>query len=231
MDGYQVAKLDSVIDKADIIVTSTDCFNVVTAEHMRQMNNRAILPNAGHFDDGIDMAGLAKAPGISKQEIKPKVHEWTFDDGDSIIGLSEGRLMNRGSATGHPSFGLSNSFSNLPQVMVRRRRLGCSAAPPRSLLRLRARGSYRRCQSGAPGSGPSDPGPAGSFALPVCEPQLAWVPRPPIRQALAGRVPGLGVAGILTDPTSGCCRSWCSFISRNLSHFVTGIPRARLRLW
>jgi len=112
MDGYQVAKLDSVVDKADIIVTSTGCFNVVTAEQMQKMKNKAILANIGHFDNEIDMAGLAKVPGISKQEIKPQVHEWTFDDGDSIIVLSEGRLMNLGNATGHPSFVMSNSFSN-----------------------------------------------------------------------------------------------------------------------
>ncbi len=112
MDGYQVAKLESVVDKADIIITSTGCLNVVTAEHMQQMKNKAILANIGHFDNEIDMAGLAKVPGISKTEIKPQVHEWTFDDGDSIIVLSEGRLMNLGNATGHPSFVMSNSFSN-----------------------------------------------------------------------------------------------------------------------
>src|SRR3954447_13620329 len=112
MDGYQVAKLESVVDKADIVITSTGCFNVVTAEHMQQMKNKAILANIGHFDNEIDMAGLAKVPGIQKQEIKPQVHEWTFDDGDSIIVLSEGRLMNLGNATGHPSFVMSNSFSN-----------------------------------------------------------------------------------------------------------------------
>ena len=85
---------------------------MVTAEQMQQMKNKAILANIGHFDNEIDMAGLAKVPGISKQEIKPQVHEWTFDDGDSIIVLSEGRLMNLGNATGHPSFVMSNSFSN-----------------------------------------------------------------------------------------------------------------------
>ena len=111
MDGYQVAKLETVVDQADIVITSTGCFNVVTAEHMQQMKNKAILANIGHFDNEIDMAGLAKA-GIAKQEIKPQVHEWTFDDGDSIIVLSEGRLMNLGNATGHPSFVMSNSFSN-----------------------------------------------------------------------------------------------------------------------
>ncbi len=120
MDGYQVATLESVVDKADIIITSTGCFNVVTADHMQQMKNKAILANIGHFDNEIDMAGLAKVPGIRKQEIKPQVHEWTFDDGDSIIVLSEGRLMNLGNATGHPSFVMSNSFSNqtIAQVEV-----------------------------------------------------------------------------------------------------------------
>ncbi len=112
MDGYQVATMESVVDSADIIVTATGCFNVVTAEHMQQMKNKAILANIGHFDNEIDMAGLAKVPGIRKTEIKPQVHEWTFDDGDSIIVLSEGRLMNLGNATGHPSFVMSNSFSN-----------------------------------------------------------------------------------------------------------------------
>ncbi|MGL5865965.1 MAG: adenosylhomocysteinase [Dermatophilaceae bacterium] len=112
MDGYQVAKLESVIEQADIVVTSTGCFDVVTAEHMQRMKNKAILANIGHFDNEIDMAGLAKVPGIQKQEIKPQVHEWTFTSGDSIIVLSEGRLMNLGNATGHPSFVMSNSFSN-----------------------------------------------------------------------------------------------------------------------
>src|ERR687898_400286 len=112
MDGYQVATMESVVEQADIIVTATGCFNVVTADHMQQMKNKAILANIGHFDNEIDMAGLAKVPGITKTEIKPQVHEWTFEDGDSIIVLSEGRLMNLGNATGHPSFVMSNSFSN-----------------------------------------------------------------------------------------------------------------------
>ncbi|GGL28764.1 adenosylhomocysteinase [Phycicoccus endophyticus] len=112
MDGYQVATLESVLDQADIVVTSTGCLHVVTAEHMQQMKNKAILANIGHFDNELDMAGLAKVPGVRKQEIKPQVHEWTFEDGDSIIVLSEGRLMNLGNATGHPSFVMSNSFSN-----------------------------------------------------------------------------------------------------------------------
>ncbi|HHU09586.1 MAG TPA: adenosylhomocysteinase [Intrasporangiaceae bacterium] len=116
MDGYQVATMDSVVAEADIFVTATGCFDVITAEHMQQMKNKAIVANIGHFDNEIDMAGLAKVPGIEKTEIKAQVHEWTFTSGenagDSIIVLSEGRLMNLGNATGHPSFVMSNSFSN-----------------------------------------------------------------------------------------------------------------------
>ncbi len=112
MDGYQVTTMDSVVEDADIFVTATGCFDVITAEHMERMKNKAIVANIGHFDNEIDMAGLAKVPGVRKTEIKPQVHEWTFEDGDSIIVLSEGRLMNLGNATGHPSFVMSNSFSN-----------------------------------------------------------------------------------------------------------------------
>jgi len=107
-----VAHLDSVIEDADIIVTATGCYDVVTAEHMARLKNKAIVANIGHFDNEIDMAGLARTAGIVKTEIKPQVHEWTFPDGHSIIVLSEGRLMNLGNATGHPSFVMSNSFSN-----------------------------------------------------------------------------------------------------------------------
>jgi adenosylhomocysteinase len=112
MDGYQVAELDDVLDAADLVITATGCVNVVTAEQMQQMKNKAILGNIGHFDNEIDMAGLAKVGGVQVKEIKPQVHEWTFDDGDSIIVLSEGRLLNLGNATGHPSFVMSNSFTN-----------------------------------------------------------------------------------------------------------------------
>ena len=119
MEGYQVATLEQVVGLADIVVTTTGCCDVVTAEHMGAMKNKAIVANIGHFDNEIDMAGLARTPGIVKTEIKPQVHEWTFP-GDvesgrperSIIVLSEGRLMNLGNATGHPSFVMSNSFSN-----------------------------------------------------------------------------------------------------------------------
>ena len=112
MDGYQVATMDDVVGTADIFVTATGCYDVITAEHMAAMKDKAIVGNIGHFDNEIDIAGLARTPGITKTEIKPQVHEWTFDDGRSVIVLSEGRLLNLGNATGHPSFVMSNSFSN-----------------------------------------------------------------------------------------------------------------------
>ncbi|GAA0548477.1 adenosylhomocysteinase [Actinomadura livida] len=112
MDGFQVTTLDDVVDTADIFVTTTGNFNIITAEHMGRMKHQAIVSNIGHFDNEIDMAGLAKTPGIEKIEIKPQVHEWRFADGHSIIVLAEGRLMNLGCATGHPSFVMSNSFTN-----------------------------------------------------------------------------------------------------------------------
>ena len=112
MEGFQVVPMDKAAAYGDIFVTTTGCYDVITAEHMASMKNKAIVSNIGHFDNEIDMAGLAKVEGIEKQEIKPQVHEWTFPDGHSIIILSEGRLMNLGNATGHPSFVMSNSFSN-----------------------------------------------------------------------------------------------------------------------
>ncbi|GGQ03756.1 adenosylhomocysteinase [Actinomadura coerulea] len=112
MDGFQVTTLDDVVEIADIFVTTTGNFNIITAEHMGRMKHQAIVSNIGHFDNEIDMAGLARTPGIEKIEIKPQVHEWRFSDGHSIIVLAEGRLMNLGCATGHPSFVMSNSFTN-----------------------------------------------------------------------------------------------------------------------
>jgi len=112
MEGFQVARLEDVVETADIFITTTGCFDVITADDMTKMKNKAIVANIGHFDNEVDMAGLAKVPGITKTEIKPQVHEWTFSSGTSIIVLSEGRLMNLGNATGHPSFVMSNSFSN-----------------------------------------------------------------------------------------------------------------------
>ncbi|MCU0277843.1 MAG: adenosylhomocysteinase [Candidatus Nanopelagicales bacterium] len=112
MDGYQVAELDDVLDIADLVITATGCVNVVTAAQMQKMKDKAILGNIGHFDNEIDMLGLAAVSGVQAKEIKPQVHEWTFEDGTSIIVLSEGRLLNLGNATGHPSFVMSNSFTN-----------------------------------------------------------------------------------------------------------------------
>ncbi|MQA62159.1 MAG: adenosylhomocysteinase [Actinophytocola sp.] len=112
MEGYEVATIEDVISRADIFVTATGNFNIITAEHMAQMKHQAIVGNIGHFDNEIDMTGLEKTPGVTKVEIKPQVHEYTFDDGHSIIVLSEGRLLNLGNATGHPSFVMSNSFTN-----------------------------------------------------------------------------------------------------------------------
>ncbi len=117
MDGYQVATLDDVVDSADIFVTATGNKDIITAEHMARMKHQAIVGNIGHFDNEIDMAGLAHTPGIVRNTIKAQVDEWTFPAADgrpahSILVLSEGRLLNLGNATGHPSFVMSNSFAN-----------------------------------------------------------------------------------------------------------------------
>jgi len=112
MDGYQVATLEDVVAGADIFVTATGNRDVITAQHMAAMKHQAIVGNIGHFDNEIDMAGLARMPGIRKTNIKPQVDEWTFPDGHAVIVLSEGRLLNLGNATGHPSFVMSNSFTN-----------------------------------------------------------------------------------------------------------------------
>ncbi len=112
MDGYEVARLDDVVGRADIVITATGCYDVVTVDHIAAMKHQAILGNIGHFDNEIDMAGLAAFPGIARTTIKPQVDEWVFPDGHSVIVLSEGRLLNLGNATGHPSFVMSNSFTN-----------------------------------------------------------------------------------------------------------------------
>jgi adenosylhomocysteinase len=117
MDGYQVTTLEDVVETADIFITATGNKDIITAADMARMKHQAIVGNIGHFDNEIDMAGLARTPGIVKTEIKPQVHEWRFPaSGDrpvhSVIVLSEGRLLNLGNATGHPSFVMSNSFSN-----------------------------------------------------------------------------------------------------------------------
>jgi len=112
MDGYQVTTLDDVVETADLFVTATGNRDIITAEDMGRMKHQAIVGNIGHFDNEIDMAGLAKVAGVEKIQIKPQVHEWRFPDGHCVIVLSEGRLLNLGNATGHPSFVMSNSFSN-----------------------------------------------------------------------------------------------------------------------
>jgi adenosylhomocysteinase len=112
MQGFQVVTLDDVIDKADIFITATGNKDIITADHMARMKHQAIVGNIGHFDNEIDIAGLTKYEGIRRENIKPQVDKWIFPDGHAIIMLSEGRLLNLGNATGHPSFVMSNSFSN-----------------------------------------------------------------------------------------------------------------------
>jgi adenosylhomocysteinase len=118
MEGLDVVLLDDVIERADIVITTTGNAGIVMARHMARMKQNAIVANVGHFDNEIDMVGLARIEGIEKIEIKPQVHEWRFPDGHSIIVLSEGRLMNLGNATGHPSFVMSNSFTNQTMAQI-----------------------------------------------------------------------------------------------------------------
>jgi adenosylhomocysteinase len=122
MEGYQVVLLEDVLETLDIVITATGNKGIITAEHMRRMKHNAIVGNIGHFDNEIDMAGLAAVPGIKKVNLKnPSEHgnqvdHWTFPDGHAVLVLAEGRLLNLGCATGHPSFVMSNSFTN--QVMA-----------------------------------------------------------------------------------------------------------------
>jgi adenosylhomocysteinase len=112
MEGYQVLTLDDIVDTADLFVTATGNMNIITADDMARMKHNAIVGNIGHFDNEIDMAGLAAVPNVKRITIKPQVDEWVFPDGHSVIVLAEGRLLNLGCATGHPSFVMSNSFTN-----------------------------------------------------------------------------------------------------------------------
>jgi adenosylhomocysteinase len=112
MEGYEVATLEDYVEKADVFVTATGNFHIITAEHMTRMKDKAIIGNIGHFDHEIDMAGLAKTPGVQRVNIKPQYDEWLFPDGHSVLVLAEGRLLNLGCATGHPSFVMSASFTN-----------------------------------------------------------------------------------------------------------------------
>ncbi len=112
MEGYEVVRLDDVIGSADLVITATGNRDIVTVEHMAKMKHNAVVGNIGHFDNEIDMAGLAAYPGIERVNVKPQVDQWIFPDGKAIIVLSEGRLLNLGNATGHPSFVMSASFTN-----------------------------------------------------------------------------------------------------------------------
>ncbi len=171
MDGFQVAKLESVIDQVDILITGTGNTRVVTTEHLQGLKHLAIVGNVGHFDDEIDMAGLEAIPGVEKVEIKPQVHEYRLPGGTSILVMSEGRLMNLGNATGHPSFVMSASFTNqvlaqielwtkpevypvgvyvLPKILdekVARLHLAALGVEPQGLHR-RAGGVHRRARRG-----------------------------------------------------------------------------------
>ncbi|MCE7957997.1 MAG: adenosylhomocysteinase, partial [Acidobacteria bacterium ACB2] len=112
MQGYEVKTLEDVVETADVFITATGNLDVVTAEHMARMKDKAIVGNIGHFDNEIDMAGLKRTPGIQRVNIKPQYDEWRFPDGHSVMVLAEGRLLNLGCATGHPSFVMSSSFTN-----------------------------------------------------------------------------------------------------------------------
>ncbi len=112
MEGYEVKTLEEVLETADIFITATGNRDVITVAHMHRMKNKAIVGNIGHFDNEIDMAGLKKVRGIRRETIKPQYDEWTFPDGHSVLVLAEGRLLNLGCATGHPSFVMSASFTN-----------------------------------------------------------------------------------------------------------------------
>ena len=112
MDGYQVTTIESVLDEVDIFVTGTGNENVITVDHLMGMKHLAIVANVGHFDNEVDMAALERLEGAERIEIKPQVHEWRLPSGRAVLVLSEGRLMNLGNATGHPSFVMSTSFAN-----------------------------------------------------------------------------------------------------------------------
>jgi len=112
MEGYEVSTVDAMVDSADLFVTTTGNFDIITAEHMSRMKDKAIVGNIGHFDNEIDMAGMKKTEGIERINIKPQYDEWCFPDGHSVLVLAEGRLLNLGCATGHPSFVMSASFTN-----------------------------------------------------------------------------------------------------------------------
>lgn len=123
MEGFQVATLEDCLDTADIFITTTGNKDIIMATHMSKMKNNAIVGNIGHFDNEIDMAGVSAWPGIKRQNIKPQCDRFVFPDGHGIIILAEGRLLNLGCATGHPSFVMSCSFTNQVRLML------CSSCP------------------------------------------------------------------------------------------------------
>merc|ERR1712023_166352 len=112
MEGFQVSAMESVVGEVDIFVSSTGNYKIITLEHMKNMKNNAIVGNIGHFDNEIDMAGLEAYPGVKRTEIKPQTDRYQFPDGHGVIILAQGRLLNLGCATGHPSFVMSCSFAN-----------------------------------------------------------------------------------------------------------------------
>ncbi len=118
MEGFEVTTLDDIVGQADIVISATGNRDIITADHMARMKHQAIVGNIGHFDNEIDMAGLAGLPGVERVNIKPQVDKWVFPDGHAVIVLSEGRLLNLGNATGHPSFVMSNSFTNQTMAQV-----------------------------------------------------------------------------------------------------------------
>ncbi|HET8655995.1 MAG TPA: adenosylhomocysteinase [Longimicrobiaceae bacterium] len=118
MEGYRVTTLEDVVEEGDVFITTTGNFNIITADHMARMKDKAIVGNIGHFDNEIDMAGLKKVPGIKRTNIKPQYDMWTFPDGHGVMILAEGRLLNLGCATGHPSFVMSASFTNQTMAQI-----------------------------------------------------------------------------------------------------------------
>ena len=149
MEGYQVTTLEDVVATVDIFVTATGNTDIITVDDMAQMKHNAIVCNIGHFDNEIDMAGLARYPGIEKLTIKPQVDLWTFPDGHGILVLAEGRLVNLGCATGHPSFVMCCSFSNQVlaqmELFTRQRQLpGRRVRPPQAPRREGGRAAPRR---------------------------------------------------------------------------------------
>jgi adenosylhomocysteinase len=120
MEGFQVKKIETVVQDIDIFITATGNKGIISVAHMEKMKNNAIVGNIGHFDNELDMAGLKAYPGIKRIEIKPQTDRWVFPDGHGIIILADGRLLNLGCSTGHPSFVMSNSFTNqiLAQISI-----------------------------------------------------------------------------------------------------------------